>query len=55
MPNAWERGIDRLIHSELLFIKLPLLFLWFGAPRLTEWRDAGEDNPQPRPKAFAPA
>ena len=32
-PNMWERWTDRMIHSELLFIKLPLLFLWFGAPR----------------------
>ena len=55
MPNAWERGIDRLIHSELLFIKLPLLFLWFRAPRLTEWRDAGESNPRPTPRSLATA
>ncbi|MCK0128949.1 ferritin-like domain-containing protein [Erythrobacter sp. F6033] len=46
-PSSRERWIDRMIHSELLFIKLPLLFLWFGAPRRTEWRDAGENNPRP--------
>lgn len=46
-PSLWERWIDRMIHSELLFIKLPLLFLWFGAPRRTEWRDAGEVNTRP--------
>lgn len=55
MPNWRERAIDRMIHSELLFIKLPLLFLWFGAPRRTAWRDAGEDNPRPVPKGLAAA
>ena len=54
-PGRWERWIDRLIHSELLFIKLPLLFLHFGAPRRTDWADAGENNPRPVPRALAPA
>ncbi len=38
----WERRIDDLIHSELLFLKLPYLFL---APRLRRrsgWADDGE-------------
>lgn len=48
-PSLKERWIDRMIHSELLFIKLPMMFLWLRAPRITEWRDAGENNPQPRP------
>ena len=48
-PSWRERWIDRMIHSELLFIKLPLLFVWLGAPRRTEWADAGESNPRPRP------
>jgi uncharacterized ferritin-like protein (DUF455 family) len=50
IPNARERWIDRLIHSELLFFKLPLLFLWFGAPRHTEWHDADEINSKPVPR-----
>ena len=54
-PNWRERFIDRLIHSELLFIKLPLLFLWFGAPRRTEWADEGENNPKPMPLSVAHA
>ena len=54
-PNFRERWTDRMIHSELLFIKLPLLFLWFGAPRRTEWRDAGENNPRPLPRSMAAA
>lgn len=48
-PSLKERWIDRMIHSELLFIKLPLMFLWFGAPRIEHWRDEGENNPKPRP------
>ena len=52
-PNRRERWIDRLIHSELLIIKLPLLFLWFGAPRRTHWSDAGENNPKPLPLSVA--
>ena len=54
-PSMRERWIDRLIHSELLFIKLPLLFLWIGAQRRTEWRDAHENNPRPLPQSSAAA
>ncbi len=53
-PSAIERWIDRMIHSELLFIKLPLLFLWVGAPRRSDWRDAAESNPRPVPKSSVP-
>jgi hypothetical protein len=38
-PKWWERAVDTFIHSELLFLKLPALFL---APRLnrrTDWAD----------------
>lgn len=36
----WERAIDRLIHRELLVLKLPALFLnpWLG--RRTSWPEA---------------
>jgi hypothetical protein len=43
-PRWWERAIDTFIHSELLFLKLPVLFL---NPRLTrrkDWADAHEMN-----------
>jgi hypothetical protein len=43
-PNWWERAVDHFIHSELLFLKLPLLFL---APRLrrrSSWPDDGVGN-----------
>ena len=48
-PKWWERAVDSFIHSELLFIKLPLLFLapWVG--RRTDWAD--EHDP---PRAEAP-
>ena len=41
-PKWWERAIDTFIHSELLFLKLPILFLRFSMPRRTEWADANE-------------
>ena len=46
----WERVIDGFIHSELLFLKLPFLFLNPWVPRRTDWADAGEPArgaPQP--------
>ena len=39
-PKWWERAIDTFIHSELLFLKLPILFLNGWMPRRTEWADA---------------
>jgi hypothetical protein len=41
-PTWWERAIDTFIHSELLFLKLPVLFV---TPRLrlrATWADAGD-------------
>ena len=38
-PKWWEKAIDSLIHSELLFLKLPILFLNFGMRRRTHWAD----------------
>jgi len=35
----WERGIDAFIHSELLFLKLPILFLNFRLRRRSRWAD----------------
>lgn len=44
-PKWWERGIDSFIHSELLFLKLPALFLnpWIG--RRETWADASDPAP----------
>ena len=49
MPSWWERAIDSAIHSELLLVKLPLLFLTGGTRRLTSWPDqADTDAPSAR-------
>jgi hypothetical protein len=39
-PRWWERAIDGFIHSELLVLKLPVLFVnpWLG--RRADWADA---------------
>jgi hypothetical protein len=41
-PVWWERAIDRFIHSELLVLKLPILFLSPGLKRRTRWPDADD-------------
>ncbi|HEY8434541.1 MAG TPA: ferritin-like domain-containing protein, partial [Sphingomicrobium sp.] len=38
-PSWWERMIDRFIHSELLFLKLPVLFLHPALKRRTSFAD----------------
>lgn len=44
-PKWWERAVDGFIHSELLFIKLPLLFLNPFVKRREDWADANEADP----------
>lgn len=46
-PRWWERGIDTFIHSELLFLKLPVLFLYPGLARRGDWADAYEPSERP--------
>jgi hypothetical protein len=41
-PRWWERAIDTFIHSELLFLKLPILFLTPRLRRRTDWADAAD-------------
>ena len=41
-PRWWERAVDGVVHSELLFVKLPVLFLNPLIKRRTTWADAGE-------------
>ncbi len=48
-PGWWERGIDALIHSELLFLKLPLLFLTPRLPRRRDWIDGRDLGEPPAP------
>lgn len=43
-PKWWERAVDSFIHSELLFLKLPILFLNVGMRRREQWADAGEQG-----------
>lgn len=38
-PKWWERAVDTFIHSELLFLKLPFLFLNPFVKRRTDWPD----------------
>ena len=45
----WERTIDRFIHSELLFLKLPILFLAPGLKRLKAWPDETDPDEKPIP------
>lgn len=40
----WERSIDTFIHSELLFFKLPFLFLNPWTSRRSDWADADEQG-----------
>lgn len=42
-PGWWEQAIDQFIHSELLMLKLPILFLTPRLSRRTEWPDAKDD------------
>lgn len=41
-PKWWERAIDTFIHSELLFLKLPVLFVNPWLKRREDWADAGD-------------
>lgn len=41
-PSWWERVIDQFIHSELLVLKLPILFLTTRLRRRTRWADEAE-------------
>ncbi|MEC3950106.1 ferritin-like domain-containing protein [Sphingobium sp. HWE2-09] len=40
--TRWEKAVDGFIHSELLFLKLPLLFLNPFMRRRADWPDAAE-------------
>lgn len=61
-PKWWERMVDGFIHSELLFLKLPILFLNPFVNRREDWADDGEADPdryaerlQPAPREAAAA
>ena len=41
-PRWWERVVDIVIHSELLLVKLPALFLNPSLGRRQEWADSAD-------------
>jgi hypothetical protein len=43
-PKWWERAVDTFIHSELLFLKLPALFLNLSMRRRSDWPDAHDPD-----------
>ena len=47
-PAWWERGIDSFIHSELLLLKLPILFLNPFLRRRARWPDEADAGHAPR-------
>lgn len=54
-PRWWERAIDRFVHSELLFLKLPLMFVTPSLARRSDWADADEAPMRPRRPGSATA
>lgn len=54
-PKWWERMVDGWIHSELLFFKLPFLFLNPFVKRRTNWADDGERDPDRYADRLKPA
>ena len=52
-PRWWERAIDGFIHSELLFLKLPVLFLTPKLRRRVDWADASDPVPVSSPTLAA--
>ena len=52
-PLWWERAINSLIHSELLLLKLPLLFMTPGLKRRSRWADEDDRAEQPAAPAAA--
>ena len=47
----WERAVDSFIHSELLFLKLPYLFVHPRLKRSVKFADEGEAPPRSSPVA----
>ena len=43
-PKWWERAVDSFIHSELLFLKLPVLLLNLRMSRRTSWADEADGD-----------
>lgn len=43
-PSWWEHAIDSVIHSELLLVKLPVLFFNAQLTRRRDWADAYDEE-----------
>ena len=54
-PKWWEHAVDAFIHSELLVVKLPILFLSPGLRRRSHWPDSGEQPKHSNATTLAPA
>ncbi len=54
-PKWWQRMVDTFIHSELLFLKLPILFLNPFVKRREDWADDGERDPDRYAERITPA
>jgi len=52
-PKWWERGVDSFIHSELLLLKLPMLFLHPRLGRRQDWPDVRDLEVASVPAALA--
>ena len=52
-PKWWERGVDTFIHSELLLLKLPMLFLHPRLGRRTDWPDSHDVDMATQPNVLA--
>ena len=46
----WERMVDTFVHSELLFLKLPILFLHPRLKRSARFADDDDGRGQPTPR-----
>ena len=52
-PSWWERAIDRFIHGELLFLKLPILFATPRLARRSNWPDEHDGDAERADAALA--
>jgi len=43
-PKWWERAVDTFIHSELLLLKLPMLFVYPRLGRRKDWPDSHDPD-----------
>ena len=54
-PRWWEKAIDSLVHSELMVLKIPLLFAMPRLRRRTDWPHRGDPVASAPPDGLAEA